>query len=131
MSDFPTDIYYLPTHEWVRIDGDRATVGISDFAQTQLGDVVYVELPEVGIQVEQGGEVAVVESVKAASDIYAPVAGEIMEINDTLDAAPETVNSDPYGAGWFFVIRVESEDEVPDALLTAAEYKQVCEEEAG
>ena len=130
MSEFPTDIHYASTHEWVRIEGDRATVGISDFAQSQLGDVVYVELPEIGTQAKQGQEVAVVESVKAASDIYAPVDGEVIEINDALDAEPETVNADPYGNGWFFVIRVGSAD-IPNELLTAAAYEQLCEEEAG
>ena len=128
MPDFPSDLRYARTHEWVRVNGSRATVGISDFAQTQLGDVVYVELPEIGIQVESEGEVAVVESVKAASDIYAPVTGEIVETNDELENAPETVNADPYGEGWFFVIEM-SDEELSDNLLTAEAYAAQCQQE--
>jgi len=128
MPDFPTELRYARTHEWVRVDGNRATVGISDYAQTQLGDVVYVELPEIGAQVEFEGEVAVVESVKAASDIYAPVSGEIVDANDELDNAPETVNADPYGDGWFFVIEMTN-DELPIDLLTAEAYEAHCQAE--
>lgn len=128
MPDFPTELRYARTHEWVRIEGNRATVGISDYAQTQLGDVVYVELPEIGSTADAEGEIAVVESVKAASDIYAPVSGTVVERNDTLEDAPETVNADPYGDGWFFVIELSDED-IPDDLLTAASYETFCEEE--
>ena len=128
MPDFPSDLRYARTHEWVRVEGNRATVGISDYAQTQLGDVVYVELPEIGSQVEFEGEVAVVESVKAASDIYAPVAGEVVDINDELDNAPETVNADPYGDGWFFVIEM-SDDDLSSDLLDAEAYEVLCQEE--
>lgn len=129
MPDFPEDLYYAETHEWVRIEGERAIVGISDFAQEQLGDVVYVELPELDTEVEAGEEIAVVESVKAASDIYAPVAGTVVERNERLDAEPEVVNSEPYGEGWFFVLRVAS-DEVPSELLAAAAYAKLCDAES-
>lgn len=129
MPDFPSDLHYARTHEWVRIEGNRATVGISDYAQTQLGDVVYVELPEIGTQVEFEGEVAVVESVKAASDIYAPVNGEIVATNEELDNAPETVNADPYGDGWFFVIEM-TDEELPNDLLTADAYESHCQDES-
>ncbi len=128
MTDFPSELRYARTHEWVRVEGNRATVGISDYAQTQLGDVVYVELPEIGSQVEAQREVAVVESVKAASDIYAPVSGEIVASNEELDSAPETVNSDPYGIGWFFMIEM-SDDSLPDELLSAETYEALCVEE--
>lgn len=128
MPDFPSDLRYARTHEWVRVEGNRATVGISDYAQTQLGDVVYVELPEIGAHVEFEGEVAVVESVKAASDIYAPVSGEIVDANDELDNAPETVNEDPYGDGWFFVIEM-TDNELPSDLLTADAYESHCQAE--
>lgn len=128
MTDFPSELRYARTHEWVRVEGNRATVGISDYAQTQLGDVVYVELPEIGSQVEAQSEVAVVESVKAASDIYAPVSGEIVASNEELDSAPEIVNSDPYGNGWFFMIEM-SDDSLPDDLLSAEAYEALCVEE--
>ncbi len=128
MTDFPSELRYARTHEWVRVEGNRATVGISDYAQTQLGDVVYVELPEIGSQVEARSEVAVVESVKAASDIYAPVSGEVVASNEELDSAPETVNSDPYGNGWFFMIEM-SDASVPDELLSAEAYEALCIEE--
>ena len=128
MPEFPSELSYARTHEWVRINGNRATVGISDYAQTQLGDVVYVELPVIGTQVESEGEVAVVESVKAASDIYAPVTGEIVDTNEELENAPETVNTDPYGDGWFFVIEM-SDKELSNDLLTAEAYAVHCQEE--
>ncbi|MCE2407803.1 MAG: glycine cleavage system protein GcvH [Pseudomonadales bacterium] len=128
MSDFPPELRYARTHEWVRVEGNRATVGISDYAQTQLGDVVYVELPEIGSQVEAQSEVAVVESVKAASDIYAPVSGEVVASNEELESAPETVNLDPYGDGWFFMIEM-SVDSLPDELLSAEAYEALCVEE--
>ena len=130
MAEFPAELRYARTHEWVRVEGDRAVVGITDYAQTQLGDVVYVELPELGTEVEAGGEIAVVESVKAASDIYAPVGGEVVELNDELEDAPETVNAEPYGSGWFFAIRMDEED-LPEELLDATAYEAMCEEEEG
>ena len=129
MPEFPSGLRYAKTHEWVRIDGDQATVGITDYAQTQLGDVVFVELPEVGTQVETQGEIAVVESVKAASDIYAPVAGEVVKRNDELEDAPETVNESPYGDGWFFVIAM-TDAELPSELLDAAAYQALCDAES-
>ena len=112
---------YSKDHEWVRIDGDVATVGISDYAQEQLGDVVYVELPEVGRTVAQAEEAAVVESVKAASEIYAPVSGEVVEVNQALEDDPALVNGDATGAGWFLKLRLSAPDEL-DGLMDEAAY---------
>ena len=132
MTDTPTDARYAETHEWARLDDDgHVVVGVSDYAQEQLGDVVYVELPEVGQQVDAGSEAGVVESVKAASDIYAPVSGTVVSINTSLEDAPELVNQDPYGDGWFFSIEPDSSDELED-LMDAADYSEFCEaSEAG
>lgn len=113
---------YTEEHETIFVEGDIGTVGISDYAQKQLGDVVYVELPDTGREVEQGDEVAVVESVKAASEIYAPVSGEVIEINEMLTEAPGMVNSDPNGDGWFFKMKISDEGEL-DGLMDKAEYK--------
>lgn len=127
MSEAPEDLYYTSSHEWLKLDDDGiATVGISDFAQSELGDVVYVELPEQGTQVNAREEVSVVESVKTASDIYAPVSGEIVEVNDKLENSPESVNNSPYDDGWLFKIRLSDETELDD-LLSAAEYAESCE----
>jgi glycine cleavage system H protein len=115
------DLKYSKEHEWVRLEGDIATVGISDFAQAQLGDVVFVELPEVGRQVEQNGDACVVESVKAASEVYAPVSGEIVEVNTALEEDPEMVNQAPTGNGWFMKIRVSDPSQV-DAMMDEAAY---------
>ena len=104
----PTDLRYCTSHEWVRLDGDIATVGISDHAQEELTDVVFVELPAVGRTVDAGDPTAVVESVKAASDIYAPVGGEVVEVNPEVEADPSLVNTDPYGKGWIFKLRVKN-----------------------
>jgi glycine cleavage system H protein len=123
----PQDLYYAKTHEWVRIDEHIATVGITDFAQNQLSDLTFVELPEVGRAVVAGDEVAVLESVKAASDIYAPVAGEIIEINEALEDTPELINNSPFEGGWLFKIKFEKEEEVDD-LLSADTYDELCEE---
>ena len=112
---------YSKDHEWVRVDGDVATVGISDYAQEQLGDVVYVELPEVGRTVAQAEEAAVVESVKAASEIYAPVSGEVVEVNQALEDDPALVNGDATGAGWFLKLRLSAPDEL-DGLMDEAAY---------
>ncbi len=112
---------YTKEHEWVRLDGDVATVGISDFAQSQLGDVVFVELPEVGTQVKRDGNAAVVESVKAASDVFAPVSGEVVEVNGALEEAPQLVNESPVGDGWFMKIRLSDPSEL-DALMDEAAY---------
>jgi glycine cleavage system H protein len=124
--DLPENLKYSPSHEWSKVDGDVLTVGITDFAQEQLGDVVFVELPAVGAQVAAGGAVAVVESVKTASDIYAPVAGEVLEVNSALEDAPETLNSDPYEGGWMFKLRVADTAEL-DRLLSADGYRQLAE----
>ncbi|WP_127347521.1 glycine cleavage system protein GcvH [Pseudidiomarina mangrovi] len=129
MSNIPKELKYASTHEWVRNEGDGIyTVGITEHAQDLLGDMVFVELPEVGANVAAGDDVAVAESVKAASDIYAPIAGEIVAINDELEDAPETVNSDPYGDGWLFKIKADDVSEV-DALLDAAGYQAVIDED--
>jgi glycine cleavage system H protein len=117
---------YTRGHEWIRLDGDTATVGISDYAQEQLGDIVFVELPEVGKKLAKGAEAAVVESVKAASEIFAPVAGEVIEINDALADAPGAVNDDPEGAGWFLKLKLENRADV-DALMDSAAYKAFLE----
>ena len=127
MSEIPTELRYASSHEWARLEEDgTVTVGISDHAQQALGDVVYVEHPEVGQTVSAGSEAGVVESVKAASDIYAPVSGTITAVNETLEDAPETVNQDPYGDGWFFRIEPDDPSELDD-LLDAAAYADVCD----
>lgn len=119
--NIPTDLRYNNSHEWVRLDGDIATIGISDHAQAELTDVVFVELPAVGRSVDVGDPTAVVESVKAASDIYAPVSGEIVEGNPEVEADPSLVNTDPYGKGWIFKMRVKDVADV-SKLLDAAGY---------
>lgn len=124
--NLPETLLYSPSHEWSKLDGDVLTVGITDFAQDQLGDVVFVELPTVGKQMSAGGAVAVVESVKTASDIYAPVSGEVVEVNSVLEDAPETLNSDPYEEGWMFRLRVSDTSEL-DKLLSAADYQKIAE----
>ena len=117
-----SDLRYSEEHEWVSVAGDIATVGISDFAQQQLGDVVFIELPDIGRTVERGGEIAVVESVKAASEIYAPLAGEIVEVNDALADEPAKVNESPEVDGWLFKMRLNDAAEVGE-LMDAAAYK--------
>lgn len=130
MSETPTELKYAKTHEWARLEEDgRVSVGITDHAQDALGDIVYVELPQVGQQVEAGGEAGVVESVKAASDIYAPVGGVIVAINEALDEAPEKVNQDPYGDGWFFSIDPSDVSELEE-LLDSDGYAELAESEA-
>ena len=118
----PDDLKYSETHEWVRLDGEIATVGITDHAQTELTDVVYVELPHVGARFEQKQAIAVVESVKAASDIYAPVSGEVIEINPALENSPALVNTDPYGQGWLFKLKLAAPNDLA-ALKDPAAYK--------
>ncbi|MEA3010919.1 MAG: glycine cleavage system protein [Sphingomonadales bacterium] len=115
-------VYYTEEHEWIRAEGDEATVGITDFAQGQLGDIVFVDLPEAGRQVTKGGEAAVVESVKAASDVFAPVDGEVIEPNPALADDPALVNSDPEGEGWFFRLRLADRSQL-DGLMDADSYK--------
>ncbi|MAA93914.1 MULTISPECIES: glycine cleavage system protein GcvH [unclassified Arsukibacterium] len=128
MSSIPTELKYASSHEWVRNDGDGIyTVGITEHAQELLGDMVFVELPEVGDSVTQGDDCAVAESVKAASDIYAPLSGEVVEINDALADSPEQVNASPYTDGWMFKIKVSDESEL-DALLDAAGYESSIDE---
>ncbi|WP_006788468.1 glycine cleavage system protein GcvH [Thiorhodospira sibirica] len=123
MSDFPAELRYAPSHEWVRVEDDgTVTVGISDHAQALLGDLVFVETPQVDSQVTAGGACAVVESVKAASDVYAPISGEIVEVNSLLSDSPELINSDPYGQGWIFKIKAADLDEVEN-LLDAEGYE--------
>jgi glycine cleavage system H protein len=129
VSNIPDDLKYASTHEWIRVDDDgTATVGISDHAQDALGDIVFVELSEPGATVNARDEVAVVESVKAASDIYAPISGEIIAVNDALVDAPETVNSSPYENGWFFKMSIGDEGEL-DELMDADTYSDHCEDE--
>jgi glycine cleavage system H protein len=117
----PADLRFSPSHEWVRLEGDIATVGISDHAQEELTDVVFVELPIIGLNVDGGDPTAVVESVKAASDIYSPVAGEIIEANSDVESDPSLVNTDPYGKGWIFKLKVKNTAEV-ESLLTPEAY---------
>ncbi|MEZ0167668.1 glycine cleavage system protein GcvH [Microvirga sp. TS319] len=114
---------YTKDHEYVRVEGDAGIVGISDYAQSQLGDVVFVELPSVGKTLAKGDEAAVVESVKAASEVYAPVSGEVVEVNSELEASPGTVNEDPAGRGWFMKIRLTNQSEL-DGLLTEEQYQE-------
>ena len=129
MSNIPSDLKYASSHEWVRNEGDGTfTVGISEHAQELLGDMVFVELPEVGDAIDAGEDCAVAESVKAASDIYAPVGGEIVAINEELEDAPETVNNDPYGDGWLFRIKATDESELEN-LLSAEDYANTIDEE--
>jgi len=119
---------FTKDHEWVRLDGDLAAIGITDFAQSQLGDVVYVELPEVGRRLEQGKAAAVVESVKAASDVFAPVSGEVAEVNEALAGDPARVNADPMGEGWFLKLRPADPKEL-EALMDEAAYRRFVEEQ--
>ncbi|HCK73413.1 MAG TPA: glycine cleavage system protein GcvH [Acidimicrobiaceae bacterium] len=124
----PTELRYSTDHEWVRVEESLVRIGITDFAQDALGDVVYVELPEVGAQVAQNASFAEVESTKSVSDIFAPVSGEIAEVNDALEDQPELVNEDPYGDGWICIIQVNSLDEL-DALMDADGYRSFVSED--
>ena len=129
MSEIPGDLKFLKSHEWARVEGNgRVTVGISDHAQGLLGDLVYVELPNVGDSVESGNAVAVVESVKAASDVYSPVSGKVVEVNSALSDKPETINEDAYGEGWIFVVEASEPDQVKE-LLSPDDYAQLLEDE--
>ena len=123
----PPDLRYTKDHEWVRIDGDTATIGVTDFAANQLGDVVFVDLPEVGKAVDQFSTFGVVESVKAVSDLYAPLSGEVVEVNGDLGSKPELVNSDPFGDGWMIKVKVGDEGQLGD-LLDAAGYEKLTAE---
>ena len=128
MNEIPGDLKFRPSHEWVRIEQDGAvTVGISDHAQDLLGDIVFVELPDIGAQMNAEDEVAIVESVKAATDVYSPVSGIIIEVNELLLDNPETINESPYSDGWFYKIQPDNLDEINE-LLSPQEYGEVCEE---
>ena len=120
---------YTRDHEWIELDGDTATIGITDHAQEQLGDVVFVELPEVGRKMDKGGEAAVVESVKAASEVYAPLAGTVVAVNDELVAEPGRINADPFGAGWFLKLRLDDPASL-DELMDEAAYRSYVAETA-
>lgn len=127
MSNIPAELKYVKSHEWIRVEDDGSvTVGVTDYAQQQLGDVVFVELPEVDTEVGEGDDIAVVESVKAASDIYAPLPGKIVAVNDALVDAPEKVNEDPYGEAWFFRMELANADDLNE-LLSADDYAAECE----
>ena len=118
--------YFTEDHEWIKVDGDTGTVGISAYAAKALGDVVFVELPDVGAEFGKGDEAAVVESVKAASEVYAPIGGEVTAVNEALEDAPETVNLSPAGDGWFLKIKIEDADEL-SSLMDEAKYKEYCD----
>jgi glycine cleavage system H protein len=129
MSEIPGDLKFMKSHEWARVEGDgKVTVGISDHAQGLLGDLVYVDLPNVGDRVEAGNACAVVESVKAASDVYAPVSGTIAAVNNALNDKPETINEDAYGEGWLFVVELEDSDQLNE-LLGPDDYAELLEED--
>ncbi|MGB0733802.1 MAG: glycine cleavage system protein GcvH [Pontibacterium sp.] len=129
MSSIPSDLKYVASHEWIRDEGDGSvTIGITDHAQDLLGDVVFVELPDVDAEFSAGEDTGVVESVKAASDVYAPLSGKIVAVNEELEDSPELVNSDPYGDGWFFRVQLTDDSELAD-LLSAEGYAELCESE--
>ncbi len=125
--EYPEGLRYSKEHEWVRVEGSRGIVGITDYAQDALGDVVYVQLPDVGLQVIANASIAEIESTKSVSEVYAPVTGTVVEVNGTLEETPEQVNRDPYGAGWIFVVELAEPGEV-DQLLDAAAYRAFLEE---
>lgn len=129
MTTTPEDNRYAKSHEYVHLEGDTATIGITDYAQKELGDVVFVELPQVGSQLEQGDELGSIESVKAVSELFSPVTGEVIEVNELLADKPDLVNTDPYGDGWMVRIKVSAADEL-DELMTAEEYEEYVEKEA-
>ena len=128
MANYPTDLKYTKTHEWVRLHDHLVEVGVTDFAQHQLSDITYVELPAVDQRFDSNEEIAVVESIKAAADVYAPIAGVVAEVNPTLDNSPETINSDPYGAGWLFRMDPDNVHDM-DELMSADEYEASLPEE--
>jgi glycine cleavage system H protein len=124
---YPDKFFYTKDHEWIKIEGGLATVGITEFAQKQLGDVVYVELPAVGTTLEYHQSLGVVESVKAVSDIYSPVSGKVVEVNTKLDGSPELVNEDPHGQGWIIRLKMKNESEV-EKLMSASDYEKFLED---
>lgn len=121
----PENLLFSKEHEWVKLDGERATIGITDYAQSALGDIVYVELPKIGTAIKQFSNVGVIESVKAVSDLFTPMSGEVVEVNEALEGDPAAVNREPYGAGWLLRIRVSDPSET-EALLSAAEYEKIA-----
>jgi len=129
MSSYPDDRLYSKSHEWIRVEGETATIGITDHAQKELGDVVFVELPDLGEIFDEGQEFGTIESVKAVSELFLPVAGEIVEVNKTLVDEPNAVNEDPHGDGWLVQVKISS-DGVLDGLMNAAAYEKFVEEEA-
>ncbi|UCH40195.1 MAG: glycine cleavage system protein GcvH [Gammaproteobacteria bacterium] len=129
MSDVPAELKYLSSHEWVLVEGNTATIGVTDHAQELLGDLVYVELPEQGSAVAAGDSVGVIESVKAASDTFAPVSGEVIEVNEELEGSPERINHDPYGDGWMYKVAMEDLEEIEDLLDAGAYSETIADEE--
>ena len=128
MNETPSDLKFLDSHEWIKVDDNTVIVGISDHAQNELGEVVFVELPAIGDEFISGDEAAVVESVKAASEVYTPISGEVIEVNDTLEENPELVNTSPYEEGWFFKLEVSDENLGSiDSLMTAEEYSSMLD----
>ena len=129
MNEMPGDLKFLDSHEWIKVDDNTAIVGISDHAQNELGEVVFVELPAIGDEFVLGDEAAVVESVKAASEVYTPISGEVIEVNDTLEESPELVNTSPYEEGWFFKLKVSDESLGSiESLMTAEEYSSMLDD---
>jgi glycine cleavage system H protein len=122
--NIPAELKYTKDHEWAKVDGDVVTVGITDYAQGELGDVVYVDLPDVGAEVSQNDTFGSIEAVKAVADMYSPVSGEVVEVNEAISDAPETINQDPYGEGWMVKIRISNPDEL-NSLMDAAAYKDL------
>src|SRR4051812_2786011 len=131
MTTIPEDNRYAKSHEYVHVEGETGTIGISDYAQKELGDVVFVELPQVGTQLEAGDELGSIESVKAVSELFSPVSGEVVEVNEALTEKPELVNTDPYGDGWMIRIKVSDASEMDELLMNAEEYEEYIQTEAG
>ena len=123
---YPKDFYFTKDHEWIKMEGNKAVVGVSDFAQKHLGDVVYVEVPEVGKHLDVHQAIGVIESVKAVSDVYSPVSGEVVEVNENLNGSPELINQDPHGKGWIIRVQVANKADV-EKLMTAADYEKFLE----
>lgn len=131
MANTPEDNRYAKSHEYIHVEGDTGTVGITDYAQKELGDVVFVELPQVGTQLEAGDELGSIESVKAVSELFSPVTGEVIEVNETLADKPELVNTDPYGDGWMIRIKIANSDEIDELMMTAEDYDDYVQTESG
>lgn len=131
MANTPEDNRYAKSHEYIHVEGDTGTIGITDYAQKELGDVVFVELPQVGTQLEAGDELGSIESVKAVSELFSPVTGEVIEVNETLADKPELVNTDPYGDGWMIRIKVAAPEEIDELMMTAEDYDDYVQTESG